>query len=168
MDMNRRICPDLNVSFDSPLPVPFPGPGPIGLGTADAESPPSFIMRIPASYEMTVHSFLTTYIGPLMEIRYLAKNRSNGASGIYEHFYQISGVGERAVRVARALEALTGRGDLHLTTLARYSQVLPPQGLLRPIRALCKVCMNERRNEGLPYYERESWNIQAVTSLSHP
>jgi hypothetical protein len=76
---------------------------------------------------------------------------------------QINGVGKIAETTVTALEQLTYRDDIRRTTLLTWGNIFSPIGLLRPRRAWCAACHEERLRERKPLYEPLIWTLEAVS-----
>jgi hypothetical protein len=131
---------------------------PIGIGTAEVESLTSYVTRLSEAHCVSSQLLLCKEIYPSTGKRYSHYSGSLGFSAS-----QINGFGKIAETTITALEQLTYRDNLRYMTLLTWGNIFSSVGLLRPQRAWCAVCHDERLKEGKPLYEQLIWTFEDIS-----
>lgn len=141
---------------------PLYGMAPVGVGGAHVESLSGYITRLAGEHCVRPERLLREVVEHCPEV---------GRGVLDPHFFAIDsrsvdGLGRYAGRLSRALEQLTGRGDLRHLTMLRWSGLLDRtgKGMFRLQRAWCPRCLLEQLAAGLPVYERLIWRFRAATT----
>jgi len=134
---------------------------PIGLGTPMVENLTGYIVRLAEAHCVSAGVLYWKEIRALADKGNIFTFRVSKVDGYSTH--TINGLGRPATDFVRALETLTGRGDLSSLTLLNWAGVLPRHPLLRRCRAWCESCLYAWREANQLVYEPLLWTLQAVT-----
>jgi transcriptional regulator with XRE-family HTH domain len=135
---------------------------PIGIGTPYVESLTSYISRLAEAHCVSTGSLISKIYSPLLKKEYLSKVSKRGGNGFYDSAIGINGVGKLAGEFSDLTNKLTGRTDLCLTTLQKWSNILPSRGLLKNNKSWCPVCYWESKENGEVIYDPLIWTFQTV------
>lgn len=141
---------------------------PIGRGTADVESLTGYIARLATAHCLRTRSLVRYEILPLLGRRCLLKPVNGSLSAFWRKDTRgINGIGPYAHEWTQVVGQLTRRQDLHVLTMLPWGDVLARRGLLRPTRAWCPACYEERRAVGREPYDLLLWALRIVTVCAH-
>ncbi|HEY9696296.1 MAG TPA: TniQ family protein [Trichocoleus sp.] len=131
---------------------------PIGIGTQLTESLIGFTTRLSEAHCLPSGVLMEREVAPT-----IAKIHGGGnLHKIYDHTAALNGTGVMALSLASALEKLSGQINLHLLTLAPWSELMPSRRLLRRNRAWCSFCYETWRITEHIIYEPLLWSLDAV------
>src|SRR5260370_1625446 len=127
---------------------------PLGLGTVEVESLTSSMNRLAWTYRVSswilvVQELLPCYNGPYS---FGSSPHQLGGFG-RTRAMRLNGTGDVARALAKTLEQLTMRSDLHLLTPHPYSTELPNWGFLRPPPACVPSCYQQSQEQVQPLYQ---------------
>jgi len=147
---------------------------PIGLGTPDVESLTGYIARLAGEQNVSTGVLFGWELAPLVNKKYLlgTGSRTDLRGGILANSFRkltkaVNGIGVVATDWRQALETATLRHDLTSLTMLVWRNVLSSHGLLRPFRAWCPICYEERREASLDIYEPLLWALDGITICHH-
>lgn len=129
----------------------------IGFRTTEIESLSSYIVRLADAHCVSPIKLLRNVIFPSM-----GKRISYNSSDSWFSAIQINGMGSIADTAATALERLTLRCQLQYSTMLMWRNILSPHRLLRPHKAWCAICYEERLRKGEPVYDMLIWAFESV------
>jgi transcriptional regulator with XRE-family HTH domain len=135
---------------------------PVGIGTPYVESLTSYISRLAEAHCVSTGSLISRIYSPLLKKEYLSKVSKRGGNGFFDSAIGINGVGKLAFEFSDLTKKLTGRTDLCLTTLQKWSNILPSRGLLKKTKSWCPICYEESRVNGDVIYDPLIWSFQTV------
>ncbi|WP_108671565.1 helix-turn-helix domain-containing protein [Peribacillus acanthi] len=135
---------------------------PIGIGTPFVESLTSYISRLAEAHCVATGSLISRIYSPLLKKEYLVKVSKHGGNGFFDSAIGINGVGKLACEFSDLTNKLTGRSDLCLTTLQKWSNILTSRGLLKKTKSWCPICYEESRENGEVIYDPLIWSFQTV------
>lgn len=143
---------------------------PVGLGTAGVESLVSYVTRLAGEHGASNAVLFGWEIAPLMRRSLIrGKAQGTGKSSLLAVIFRgkahpVNGTGVTAEDWLRVIEALTLREDLCNLTLLPWKGALSHKGQIRPERAWCPACYEERRVRGKIIYEPLLWSLEPVTA----
>jgi|ERR1041384_5058111 hypothetical protein len=121
------------------------------------------------SHCMSPATFLSKVVAPVMGKEYWLQGgarlgtRGSALSNSFKiHMRAINGIGVIASDWVRTLETPTLRDDLSMLTMLNWDDVLSHRHLLRPSRAWCPACYEDRAIHSQPIYEPLLWTFCVV------
>lgn len=145
---------------------------PVGVGTAAVESLTGYFSRLAESHGNSPAALFGREIAPLLKsesLRRRAEGRNKSmllAYAVRSKSHAMNGTGRTARDWAEVLGDLTKRTDLHLLTMLPWANVLSHPGLIRPVRAWCPSCYEERRLGEETVYEPLLWSLEVVNTCT--
>lgn len=145
---------------------------PVGIGTPFVESLSAYSSRLAVAHHVTHASLFGHEIAPHIDRRHLrnSASRSNANAVLATSFRPmeraVNGTGLTAADYVRALEKITLQPTLRYLTLLTWRSVISHRHLLKPSRAWCPSCYEERKLDGLLVYEPLLWSLEVVTACS--
>jgi hypothetical protein len=128
---------------------------PVGIGTTDVESLTSYIARLAEAHCVSPRQLLCKEI--------LGKHTTHYSSSPLFSGEHINGIGGLAEVATTSLEHLTMQHDLHVMTMLTWRNVLSQQQLIKPNKAWCATCYQERANADNPVYDSLIWTLRSVS-----
>lgn len=141
---------------------------PIGIGTAFVESLTGYIARLAEAHAVSVGDLVGRELsrrmakGPLVIPRRKRPHRTS-AHRFYVMSNTLNGVVESSRKWIDTLERATLRQGLSALTLSPLEGVVDDRRLLRPVRAWCPNCYEERRRANSTVYDSLLWAVKVVT-----
>ena len=132
---------------------------PIGVGTPYVECLTGFAARLAHRHGITVSDMMTNVVRP-----FIGKPPvSNGVAAYSSAAKAVNGTGSTASELVSAIEELTQRKNLKFTTMLPWRDLLSWRLLIRPKRAWCPACYEERADAREKVYDQLIWAIESVT-----
>ena len=129
-----------------------------------------YIARLAEAHCLSASTLFGYELAPLVDNSYWQRKLPTVTKssvlgyGFLAHTPALNGAGKIATEWVQVLETATMRSDLSRLTLLRWTDVLSNLHLLRPKRAWCPICYEERKIAGQIVYEPLIWCIDAVTA----
>ncbi|MBD1864002.1 MULTISPECIES: TniQ family protein [Trichocoleus] len=130
---------------------------PVGIGTQLTESLISLTVRLAEAHCLPPGMLMEKEVAPI-----IARTHGGNLHKIYSHTAALNSTGVMALNLASALEKLSGQKNLHLLTLAPWSELMPSRKLLRRDRAWCPVCYENWYTTKNVIYEPLLWSLEVV------
>ncbi|WP_375469503.1 TniQ family protein [uncultured Nostoc sp.] len=145
---------------------------PIGRETPYVESLTSYITRLAEAHSLTTYVLVMSEILPLIKKGYVADSRYEDFSHAYPAYVGISsrainGTGSVARNSVKVLENLTSQNNLQFLTMLTFAEIIHKLDLLRPFKAWCPICYEERSLAKQIVYEPLIWTLNLVTICPH-
>jgi TniQ len=133
---------------------------PIGIGTPYVESLSGYISRLAKEHFISTSHLMSKLVAPRIGKPHTINDRGN-----FKLFAKaMNALGVTALDLVEVFETLTLRNDLQFTTMLPWAGVLPSRWLIKPIRAWCPECYEERRINNQEIYEPIIWAISSITT----
>lgn len=145
---------------------------PIGIETPYVESLTSYITRLAEAHSLTTDVLVMREILPLIKKADVADSRYEDFSHAYPAYVGISsrainGTGSVARNSVKVLENLTSQNNLQFLTMLTFAEIISKLDLLRPFKAWCPICYEERSLAKQIVYEPLIWTLNLVTICPH-
>ncbi|WP_445636794.1 TniQ family protein [Nostoc sp. DSM 114161] len=135
---------------------------PIGSGTPLVESLTSYIARLAEAHCVAPGILMERELASVVNKVYGGANLHR----IYSFTRAFNGTGVMAHDLIQALQSLTLRDDLELSTMISWSEIFPSRNLLRCVKAWCPFCYEEWLTSGQQVYEPLLWSLDVVKVCS--
>jgi DNA-binding phage protein len=134
---------------------------PQGIGTFYSESLTSYLIRLAGEHCVEVGRLINKLLAKHLNKEYLLLSSHRGGNRFYDIAKTLNGYMENSSDFVNLLELSTGRDDLKRLTLSGLKNVVPTRGLLKDFLSFCPMCINNWKENGVPYYPL-SWLIKDV------
>lgn len=136
-----------------------------GVGTSQVESLTSYVARLAEAYQVTPKEFVLEAM--LSALGWAGTPPNSDMQNFWKRTSSsLNGVTSVASKWVDTLQAMTSCATLRYTTMLTWSNVLAVHGLLRPSKAWCPQCYEERRQAGKVVYEPLLWALTGVEICS--
>lgn len=138
---------------------------PVRMGSPLVESLTSYVARLADAHSVDPNALVKNEILPFLNRPYLYRDGRpdyNSLAALWKNSAVLNGTTTTTSNWVEVLEGLTMRPDLCFLTMLTWTNVLPPRGLVRRMRAWCPACYEEWRETSQVVYEPLLWAMECV------